>query len=74
MNDLIKQIEMADELELNDCIFAVLRRFNALRTDRELVFLTLSTDPQIRDAELENNISFLRSCFKRQDEEKNRNG
>ena len=74
MSDLIKQIESADELELNDCISAVVRRFNVLRKDRELVFLTLSADPETRDADFENTVSFIRSCFKRQDAEKNRNG
>ena len=69
MDDLIKQIESADELTLNDCIFAVLRRFNALRTDRELVFLSLPTDPEARDIELKNGIDYLRSCFHRQDSE-----
>ena len=71
MENLIKQIASADELTLNDCIFAVLRRFNSIRTDRELIFMTLPTDPKLRDAELENNISFLRSCCKRQNAEKN---
>ena len=66
-----QKIELTDELELNECILAVLRRYNALRIDRELVFLSLPTDPETREAELEKSIDFLRSCFNEQDSEQN---
>jgi len=48
--DVIKEIEQADEVQLNDYIHAILRRYNSLRTDREISVLSLPTDPKARDA------------------------
>ena len=64
---IIKQIEQADEMALEQMIRAVIRRYSALRTDRELSILSLPTDSKSRDAELENIIVFIRSCYRQQD-------
>ena len=61
MDALLHQIEQADEIQLNDIIRAVMRRYNALRTDREITFLSLPTDPKTRNEELEEIIHFIRS-------------
>jgi len=66
VKDIIKQIEQADEIQLNDIISAVNRRYTALHTDREGGFLSLPTDPQARDKVLEETFSFIRSCYNRQ--------
>ncbi len=65
--DIVKQIEQADELQLNAYIHAIIRRHQMLRTDRELSFLSLPTDPETRNAELENIFEFIRTCYKKQD-------
>ena len=61
MEDILKQIEQVDEIQLNDIISAAMRRYNALHTDRDAGFLALSTDPRIRDKELEEIIRFIRT-------------
>ena len=61
MKDIVTQIEQADEIQLNDIIRAVMRRYNALRTDREITFLSLPTDPKTRNEELEEIIRYIRS-------------
>lgn len=66
-HDILQQIEQADEILLNDIIMAVMRRYIALRTDRELSFLSLPTDPETRNEELENIFEFIRTCYKKQD-------
>lgn len=60
MKDIVTQIEQADEIQLNEYILAVARRYNALRTDRELSFLSLPTDPKTRNEALEEIIRFLK--------------
>ena len=67
MKDIVTQIEQADEIQLNDIIRAVMRRYRALRTDRELSFLSLPTDPKTRNEELEKLIRYIRSCYNKQD-------
>ena len=62
---IIKEIEQVDELELDDIIHAVTARYNALRTDRDLGFLALSTDPKLRDKELDDIAQFIRTCYNR---------
>ena len=62
MENIIKQIEQADEIQLNEIMSAVMRRYNALHTDREAGFLALSTDPQTRKTELNDIIRFIRIC------------
>ena len=64
--DILKQIEQADENLLNDIIKAVMYRYNALHTDRFASILSLSTDPQTRETELEHFIRVSRSCPDRQ--------
>lgn len=59
MEDIVKQIKQANEIQLNHIISAVLRRYNILHPDREGSFLSLSTDPHQRDKELENIIRFI---------------
>ena len=61
--DIVKQIEQVDENLLNDIIKAVMYRYNALHTDREAGFLSLSTDPDTRNAELKDIISSIRFCY-----------
>ena len=68
--EVIKEIEQADEVQLNDYIHAILRRYNSLRTDREISVLSLPTDPKARDAELEEILDFMRRCYQKQDAEK----
>ena len=67
---VIKEIEQADEVQLNDYIHAVVRRYNSLRTDRELSVLSLPADPKARDAEIEEIFNFIRRCYQKQDAEK----
>ena len=62
--DIVKQIEQADEIQLNEIIHAVMRRYNALHADREAGFLALSTNPQTRDAELEDILRFIRFHYR----------
>ena len=57
--DIVKQIEQADEIQLNHIISAVIRRYDVLHPDRKSSFLSLSTDPHQRDKELENIIRFI---------------
>ena len=61
---IAKQIEQVDEIELNNIIHAVMHRYSALHTDRELSFLALSTDPKIRNQELEDITRFIRTHYK----------
>ena len=61
---IIAQIEQVDELQLDDIIGAVIRRYSVLRPDRELGFLTLSTDPHVREKEIEDIEQFIRICYK----------
>ena len=61
MEDIVKQIEQADEIQLNDIISAVIHRYNMLHPDREGSFLSLSTDPRQRSQEME---SILRLIHK----------
>ena len=67
MKDFVKEIEQADEQQLNEWISAIMHRYNSLHTDRELMFLSLSTDPKARDAELENIFCFIHSCYDQRD-------
>lgn len=69
--ELAKEIEQLDEVELNLCIRAVVCRYNALQTDRELSVISLPTDPKTRDEELENIFEFIRACYKKQDAQNN---
>ena len=65
--DILTQIKQADENLLNDIIKAVMYRYNALHTDRELFILSLSTDPEARNAELEDIFQSVRRCYAKQD-------
>ena len=65
--EIVKQIEQADELQLNEIILAVVRRHNALQQHRTAIFLTIPTNPQNRAEELENTINLIRACYNRQD-------
>ncbi len=67
MKDIVKQIEQADEIQLNEYIRAVTRRYNALRTDREVTFLSLPTDPQPRSEELEEIVRYICACYNKLD-------
>lgn len=60
MEMILKQIEQADEVLLNQVIIAVINRYDALTSDREGWFLSLSTDPQIRKQEIEGIINLIR--------------
>lgn len=60
MEMILKQIEQADEVLLNQVIIAVINRYDALTSDREGWFLSLSTDPQIRKQEMEGIINLIR--------------
>ena len=60
MEDIVKQIEQADEIQLNDIISAVIHRYNMLHSDREGFFLSLSTDPHQRSQEMESILRFIR--------------
>ena len=66
MESIIKEIEQANEIQLNEIISAVINRYNVLRADREGVFLSLPTDPYTRKEELEKTILFLRACYDKQ--------
>lgn len=59
MENIIGQIEQADEIQLNEIIFAAICRYNTLHKDRQGSFLSLSADPRLRDQELENIIRFI---------------
>ena len=61
MENIIKQIEQADELQLNHIISAVIRRYDVLYPDRDGSFLSLSTDPHLREQELGNIIRLIRN-------------
>jgi len=61
--EIVKQIDQANEIQLNEFIHAVTRRYTALHADREGVFLALSTDPRTRDKELEDIIRFIRTHY-----------
>lgn len=65
--EIIKQIEQAGELQLDEIITAVIHRYNALHTDREASFLSLPTDPKTRNEELEEIFRYIRSCYEKQD-------
>ena len=64
MEDIVKRIEQADELQLNEYIRAVVRRYGALRPDRECAFLSLPANP--RDDEIDDIIRFICFCYNRQ--------
>ena len=70
VEDIVKKIQQADEIQLNEFIGAVARRYNALHKDREGAFLSLTTDPYARDKELEDIIQFIRSCYNQPDSNK----
>ena len=61
MENMIKQIEQADEIQLNHIISAVIRRYDVLHPDRDGSFLSLSTDPHLREQELGNIIRLIRN-------------
>lgn len=63
MENIIKGIEQADEVLLNEYIGAIMHRYNALRPDREGIFITISTDPCVRKEELEKVIRFLQTYY-----------
>ena len=65
--DIVKQIEQADELQLVEIISAAMRRYSALRTDRELSVLSLPTNPKTRNGELEEIICYIRACYNKQE-------
>ena len=60
VEDIVKQIEQADEIQLNDIISAVIHRYDMLHPDREGSFLSLSTDPHQRSQEMESILRFIR--------------
>ena len=60
VEDIVKQIEQADEIQLNDIISAVIHRYDMLHPDREGSFLSLSTDPYQRSQEMEGILRFIR--------------
>ena len=60
VEDIVKQIEQADEIQLNDIVSAVIHRYNMLHPDRECSFLSLSTDPYQRSQEMESILRFIR--------------
>ena len=59
VEDIVKQIEQADEIQLNDIISTVIHRYDMLHPDREGSFLSLSTDPHLREQELGNIIRLI---------------
>lgn len=61
MENIIKQIEQSDELQLSEIIGAIIVRYNALCADREAIFLSLPTDPHLREQELESIIRLIRN-------------
>ena len=65
--DIVKQIEQANEPELEEILNAVMRRYSVLRPDRELATYSLSTDPQVRNVELEEMFQFIRACYNPKD-------
>lgn len=64
--DIVKQIEQIDELYLDEILQAIMHRYNAIHDDRELGFLSLSKEPQTREAELEDIVRLIRFCDKQQ--------
>ena len=65
IKDIIKQIEQADEMQLQEIIDAVMYRYGTLRTDRELAFLSLPKDLQNRAEELEGVLQLIRTCYEK---------
>ena len=65
--DIVRQIEQADELQIDEIVWAVVRRYNALRPAQISTFLTVPANPQDRDAELESIIALIRTCYNLQD-------
>lgn len=59
MEDIVKQIGQADEMQLNDIISAVIHRYDMLHPGREGSFLSLSTDPYQRSPEMECILRFI---------------
>ena len=59
VKEIVKQIEQADEIQLNDIIRAVMRRYDVLHPGRKSSFLSLSTDSHQCSKELENIIRFI---------------
>ena len=65
IKDIIKKIEQVDEMQLQEIIDAVMHRYSALRTDRELAFLSLPKDLQTRAEELEGVLQLIRTCYEK---------
>lgn len=63
VKDIIKRIQQASDIQLNEFILAVIRRFTELNPGQEGVFVSLSTDPRIREEEIKNMLQLLRSCY-----------
>ncbi len=59
VENIAKQIEQADEIQLNHIISAVIHRYDMLHPSREGSFLSLSTDPHQRSQEMENILRFI---------------
>ena len=59
LQDILLQIEQADDTEISEIIQAVIRRYKTVFPDWEVVFLSLPLEPAARTAVLEQTIEQL---------------
>lgn len=52
LKNILKQIEAADDIEINQIIDAVTRRYLTVFPDEEILFLSVPRDPEKRNAQL----------------------
>ena len=61
LDEVLIKIEQANDLEINEIIQSVIRRYNAVFPDWEIVFLSLPLQPQERKLLLEQTIAQLKN-------------
>ena len=60
LQDILLQIEQADDAQISQIIQAVVRRYKAVFPDWEVIFLSLPLQPEQRAAVLEETIAQLK--------------
>lgn len=62
VNDILAAIENADDIEINQILDAVTRRYNRVFPEWEVLFLSISRDPEEKNKQLEQMLLQLKKC------------
>lgn len=66
MDEIFEKIEGANETEIECLLEGVIKRYNALYPDWEIMYVSISRKPEERERQVESLISFLQTQSERE--------